>query len=79
MEKIRLHRHLTQISICCLDIDTQLNSIKTEWMKIVIKSHKYSLERFHAVSTELNSNQGLTFFKQKLILRSKRHFIQLLT
>ena len=35
----------------------------------VIKSYQCS----HAVSIELNSNQGLAYFRQKHILRSNRH------
>ena len=40
-------------AIGILDIDPQLNCIKTKW--IVIKSHQCSLERSHAVLIEVNS------------------------
>ena len=55
-QKIQPSRQLAQLlgGLGILDIDAQLNCIKTKW--IVIKFHQCSpLERSHAILIEVNS------------------------
>ena len=87
-------RHLAKLSIWrdglgIFDIDTQLNYIIKMHLK-VIKSQQCSVERSHVVlKLILNSDQGLTLFRQKQIVnyrstsyknlqKSEDFFIQLL-
>ena len=81
-KKPRLPRHLPQLSIWRvgldnLEIDAQLNSLKAKWKLIQRLLNptnallKYlTLYRFNLI---LNSNQVLSLFGQKQILRSNRH------
>ena len=84
---MRPPRHLVQLSILkgrpgILDIDTQLNFLKTKWFKCFIKCILRLLNPTNALWRDLmlywlnlilNPNQGLVPFRQTQIFRSTRH------
>ena len=78
---IRTPRHLPQLSIwrCglgILDMDTQLNSLKTKWIYRLqippMLSGKISC-MLYQLNLILNSNQGLALLRQKQILGYNGH------
>ena len=79
-KQIRPHRQLAQLSIWrgglgILDIDTQLNSLKINWIQMLL-NHTNALWKdlmLYRLNLILKSNQGLVSFRQKQILRSNRH------
>ena len=73
-------RHLAQLSIWrgglgILDIDTQLNFLKIKWIERLLNSIAalWKHIRLFWLKLILNSNQGLTLFRQKQVLRSTSH------
>ena len=79
-EKFRPSTHLVQLPIWkgrlgTLDIDTQLNSLKTKWIKRLLQSSNALWKNLmlYRLNLSLNSNQGLALFRQNQILRSTRH------
>ena len=80
LQKMRPPRHLIQLStwkgvLGILDIDGQLNSLKTKWIQRLLNpTHAFWKDlMLYWLNLILNSNQGLVLFRQTQILRSTRH------
>ena len=76
LQKLRPPRHLVQLStwkggIGILDIDTQLNSLKTKWIQRLLNPTNAFWKdlKLYWLNLILNSNQGLVLFRQTQILR----------
>ena len=76
LQKMRPLRHLIQLStwnggLGILDVDSQLNSLKTKWIQRLLNPTNALWQNFmlHWLKLILNSNQSLVLFRQTQILR----------
>ena len=77
---MRPYRNPVQLStwkgrLGILDIDTQLNSLKTKWIQrlLYLTNGFWKDIMLYWLNLIFNSNQGLVLFRQTQILRSTRH------